>query len=90
MSDHWGTTEDLTFEMALARFSDRVFHEPEEMALRMASAIGLAFGMAPQDVILCATADAAIAKHADQQLRDYWLSHYPKFCRGHGANYDEK
>lgn len=79
------TAEDMTFEMALQRLSDRIYgmDESQKSLEYMAKAIGLAFGMDPNDVFLCALADAAIASQAP---RDDWLAIYPDWCRQTGAN----
>ncbi len=78
-----------TFEQALARLSVRIFDKKHSTGWcrKRAAAIGLAYGMSGGDVLLCAVSDAAIASH--NQHRDVWLSHYPAWCRGPGANHDE-
>jgi len=82
--------EDMTFDMAVARISDTVFVPgTTNRGVQVASkAVGLAYGMSPEDVYWLAVTDAAIATHVAVH-GDTWLTHYPEFCRGKGADYDE-
>ena len=83
------TSDDMTFEMALDRLSSFCGQGLEPMKLaRMAQAIGLAYGMAGEDVWLCACSDAAIA-HATPLDTIMMLSAYPEWCRGEGATYGD-
>ncbi len=78
-----------TFEVALARLAACVFDKGYTVGQihKQANAIGLAYGIKGQDVLLCAVSEAAIASKSEH--RDNWLRHYPAWCRGQGANYDE-
>ncbi len=83
------TQGKLTYEVALKRLASRVFDPANTVSMinKQAEAIGLAYGVSGGDVLLCAVSEAAIASHS--QHRDRWLSHYPAWCRGPGANHDD-
>lgn len=87
MSTEWETSEDMTFDMALARLSEFVFAPgiTRDQKITMSRALGLAYGMSPDDVWLLAATDAAIATGRD---RDALLASYPEWCQAPGADYD--
>ncbi len=80
----WHTSVDMTFDMAVERLSGFIATGTvgSSQLWRMAQAIGLAYGMSPQDVSNLAITEVAIARTDSAAA----LAIFPEWAQGPGAD----